>query len=283
MQPARSSSRNQAKDGAVHRIGCVSYLNAKPLIDGLEPRGNPRVRFDVPSRLLEDLESGDVDIALCPVIDYYRSRVPLQIVPVGGIGCKGPTLTVRLYSRVPIAQISRVHTDTDSHTSVALLRVILHQRYGLHPEFVDYNAREHVAGNRIVHQPQTMMLIGDKVVTDSPPAVTYPHQIDLGEAWHEMTGMPFVFAVWMCRRGEELGDLPHLLERCRLDNSARIAEIVDRYATSHHWPKDLALEYLGRLLRYEIGKDELDAIRHFAAAAGQLGIIDATQPLNIRA
>ncbi|MCE9590773.1 MAG: menaquinone biosynthesis protein [Planctomycetes bacterium] len=281
MQPARSTRQTQTRR-TLRRVGCVSYLNAKPLIDGLEPTGDPRVRFDVPSRLLEDLESGDVDIALCPVIDFFRSRVPLEIVPVGGIGCNGPTLTVRLYSRTPIEQITAVHADTDSHTSVALLKVILDQQHNIRPTFIDYNARENVAGNRIVHQPSAMMLIGDKVVTDSPPAVTYPHQIDLGEAWHRLTGMPFVFAVWMCRRGADLGDLPALLDRRRIDNARRIAEIVDRYAPSHRWPRDLALEYLGRLLRYEVGRPELAAVERFASLAGRLGIIDSSQPLHIR-
>lgn len=283
MQPARSSSSSRSQRRTARRIGCVSYLNAKPLIDGLESSDDPKVRFDVPSRLLEDLESGEVDIALCPVIDYFRSRVPLEIVPVGGIGCNGPTLTVRLYSRTPIKDITAVHADTDSHTSVALLKVILNQQYNITPTFIEFNARESVAGNRIVHQPPAMMLIGDKVVTDSPPAVTYPYQIDLGEAWHAMTGMPFVFAVWMCRRGENLGNLPGLLGRRREENAGRIAEIVDRYAPSHRWPKDLALEYLGRLLRYDIGKPHLAAIERFAAAAGRMGIIDSPQPLCIRA
>ena len=71
-EPAKTGQR-------VQRIGCVGYLNAKPLIDGLEGLADPVVRLDVPSALLEDLQRREVDIALCPVIDYYRSTEPLVI------------------------------------------------------------------------------------------------------------------------------------------------------------------------------------------------------------
>lgn len=267
---------------ALRRIGCVSYLNAKPLIEGLEGQPDPQVRFDVPSRLLEDLQSGQVDIALCPVIDYFRSPVPLEIVPVGGIGCQGPTLTVRLFSRVPIEQITTIHADTDSHTSIALLGVLLAERYGLRPTLIDYNAREQVVGHRLVPPPQTLLLIGDKVVTDGPTSEQYPHQMDLGEAWHEWTGRPFVFAIWMTRAGTELGNLPAVLEAQRIINAGRIEPIVDRHAASHGWPRDLALRYLGHLLRYSTGSAELQAIEHFASMAQRVGVLAKGRELMVR-
>ena len=263
------------------RIGCVSYLNAKPLIDGLEGGADPVVKFDVPSGLLEDLQNGSVDIALCPVIDYYRSEVPLQVVPVGGIGCCGPTLTVRLFSRVPVERVTQIHADTDSHTSVALLRVLLAERYGLQPTLIAYHAREQVAGHRLTPPPETMLLIGDKVVTDGPSATEYPHQLDLGEAWHDMTGQPFVFAIWMARAGAALGDLPGVLEAQRIQNSRRIGAIVDAHAAAHGWPRELAMEYLGRLLRYETGPAELRAIECFASLAQKAGLIQKAQPLAL--
>src|SRR5688572_12720402 len=102
------------RPGAKSRIGCVSFLNSKPLIDGPEGDDALDVRFDVPSRLLDDLLSREVDIALCPVVDYQTSPVALSVVPVGGVGCDGPTLTVRLFSRRPLDRISLIHADTDS-------------------------------------------------------------------------------------------------------------------------------------------------------------------------
>ncbi|MCX5661589.1 MAG: menaquinone biosynthesis protein [Planctomycetota bacterium] len=272
-------------DRRVRRIGCVSYLNAKPLIDGLDGLPDPVVRFDVPSRLLEELRTGGVDIALCPVIDYFRSPVPLEIVPVGGIGCRGPTLTVRLFSRVPLDQIRTIHADTDSHTSVALLRVLLAERLSLRPRIIDFDTRETAeaaAGAGVTPPLEAMLLIGDKVVTDAPKPELYPHQIDLGESWHALTGLPFVFAVWMTRAGTELGDLPALLESRRILNAGRIDEIVQRYAAVSRWQAVLAKHYLGTLMRYVVGDEELDAISRFAESAYRLGLIDELRPLRTR-
>jgi chorismate dehydratase len=122
-------------------IGSVSYLNAKPLIWGIEREGDVRLLLDVPSRLLAGLREGRFDVALLPVIDYQRMP-GLRIVPAGGIGCDGPTLTVRIFSRVPIERIGRLACDTDSHTSVALARVVLAERWGARPVFVDLSLAE---------------------------------------------------------------------------------------------------------------------------------------------
>src|SRR5690606_42104317 len=105
------AARVKGAAGRVGRIGCVSFLNSKPLIEGLESREDPAVRFDVPSRLLGDLEAGEVDIALCPVVDYFRSATPLSIVPVGRSGCEGPAPTVRLVRRGPLESVGAGYAD----------------------------------------------------------------------------------------------------------------------------------------------------------------------------
>lgn len=263
---------------AVRTLGCVSYLNAKPLIEGLQGRPEPVVRFDVPSRMLGLLESNRVHVALCPVIDYYRSRSPLAVVPVGGIGCRGATLTVRLFSGVPLESVTRVHVDRDSHTSVALLKVIWFERYGRKLVTVPLGG---AASRRPPVDPEAVLLIGDKVVTDQPAEDRYPYQLDLGQAWHELTSLPFVFAVWMCRRDAELGDLPRLLARQREYNAGCVGQIAERYAAEHGWDPGLARHYLGELIRYEVGAEELGAIGRFAEMAHALGLVDGLPPLRI--
>ncbi len=263
---------------AVRTIGCVSYLNAKPLIEGLQGRLDPAVRFDVPSRMLGLLESNEVHVALCPVIDYYRSGSPLAVLPVGGIGCRGATLTVRLFSGVPFESVTRVHVDRDSHTSVALLKVIWSERYGRRLATVP---RGGAAAHPPQVDPEAVLLIGDKVVTDQPPEDRYPYQLDLGQAWHELTSLPFVFAVWMCHRDAELGDLPRLLASQREHNARRIGQIAERYAAEHGWDPGLARHYLGRLIRYEVGAEELGAIERFAEMAHALGLVSDPGPLRI--
>ncbi len=266
---------NEVSARSRFRVGCVSFLNARPLIEGIDQLDDVDVQFAVPSALLAGLIAGETDVALCPVMDYQASPEPLIIVPVGGIGCDGPTLTVRLFSRRLIAELDEVHVDTDSHTSVQLLRVILARQFDCRPRLRAFDAAASEAGQ------DAMLLIGDKVVTRRPDESDYPYQLDLGEAWQAMTGLPFVFAVWMAKRDTDLGDLPDVLDRQRRTNAQRIEEMVDRHAAACGWPGDLARRYLGELLRYTVGERELAAIRRFWCYVAELGVIDDVRPLNI--
>lgn len=245
------------------RIGSVSYLNARPLIHGLEEGERLELMLDVPSRLLDGLRQGRFDVALLPVIDYQRME-GLRLIPAGGIGCDGPTLTVRIFSRVPIEGIESLACDTDSHTSVALARIILAEKYGIRPEFIDLNKSEG-------EKNHAQLLIGDKVVCEEPQG--YPHQLDLGYAWKEMTGLPFVFAAWMARGGVELDDLPERLERSKWAGLAHLDEIIAKHAVPRGWPAGLALEYLARFLKFDIGPPQLEAMRYFYQLLAKHGII----------
>lgn len=250
------------------RIGAVSYLNAKPLIHGLDEQADLDVQLDVPAKLLDGLRSARFDIALLPVIDYQR--LPgLRIVPAGGIGCDGPTLTVRIFSPVPIEQIQTLAVDTESHTSIVLAQIILARSFGITPELVDLRA----PGNT------PMLLIGDKVVTHAPTQM--PHQLDLGDAWKELTGMPFVFALWIARSEIDLGDLPQRLERAKRAGLADVQTIIDRHAIPTGWPRQLALQYLTVNLKYEVGPAQIRAIQTFHEMAAEQNLIPPPRPLDI--
>lgn len=262
------------------RLAAVSYLNTTPLIHGLDAWRDASLVTAVPSRLADMVLQGDADLGLVSVADYARSHTApspgLLLVPCGMIGCDGPTLTVRVFSSVPPEQIRVIHTDTDSHTSAVLARVILAERFGVRPDHADFHAREHMGADHDAW-PETVLLIGDKVVTDSPPAVRYPYQIDLGQAWHELTGLPFVYAAWMCRA--DRADDPAvragaaLLDRQRRRNRARLDHIVTDEARRRGWPGDLARRYIGELLRFEVDGRARDAVGAFLSRASALGLL----------
>jgi chorismate dehydratase len=236
------------------RVGVVSYLNTLPLIDGLDRLEGIELRPSVPSLLIDQLLSSEVDLALCSSIDCQKCETPVLIVPAGMLGCRGPTLTVRLYSTRPISDSSVIHVDTDSHTSIVLMQVLLRELYSSTPTVIPYGAREHVAASKPLEWPDAMLLIGDKVVTDSPPAVRYPHQMDLGAAWFDLTGLPFVFAVWMARMETDRSRLrtaARVLDRQRRYNRERLEGIIHRRAIPRGWPRDLALTYLSERLLFE--------------------------------
>jgi chorismate dehydratase len=251
-----NSSATLSESVAAHqvlRVGSVSFLNAKPLIHGLEAAEHLKLSLAVPSKLLQGLKSAALDVALLPVIDYQRME-GLCIVPSGGIGCDGETLTVRIFSKCPMTEIKTLACDPDSHTSVAL-------------------AREE-------QQPcDAKLLIGDKVVCEEPPG--FEHQIDLGSAWKTLTGLPFVFAVWTARKGIDLGELPAQLEEAKRAGLLNVKEIVQRYAVGKGWPAGLAWQYLTVYLKFDIGEKQLEAIRLFHQLAAKHGMIGSVNELQL--
>lgn len=273
------------------RVACVQYLNTAPLVEGLEKLEGLTLIPAVPADIAPMVRAGEADVGLASIVDAVGED-PLAILPAGMIGCDGPTLTVRLFSSVPLASITAVCADADSHTSIALARVLLAERFGISPKFVAFNALERVAtGGEHVEQdadgwPATLLLIGDKVVTHSPPAVRYPHQLDLGEAWKALTGLPFVYAAWMCRADaidtdEDLRRLAlasAMLDRQRRHNLTRLDWIVQQWAPRARWPVDLAQHYIGQLLRYDLGGRERQSIGKFFELCTKHGVSKAAAP-----
>jgi chorismate dehydratase len=254
------------------RVDSVAFINSRPLIRGLDREPSIQLTMAVPSRLIDGLAEGRTDVALLPVIDYQR--LPgLRIVPASCIGCFGPTLTVRLFCRVEPRRVTRVACDTDSHTSVALARVIFAKRYGTSPDFVDLPLATGA-------DDEARLLIGDKVICEPPAG--YPIQIDLGEAWRDLTGLPFVFAIWTARAGIELGDLPRLLRDAKERGLREVDEIVATDAVPRGWPADVARQYLTEHLKFDVGPRQLEAIDRFHAYAEELGIIPSPRrPLQV--
>jgi len=254
------------------RVACVGYVNARPLIAGLEDEPGVRLSLHVPAKLLGTLERGEADVALLPVIDYQR--LPgLRVLPVGGIGCDGHTLTVRLFSHVPFDRVATLACDEDSHTSVALARVLLERMYGVRPEF-------RPLGRASGAPDEARLLIGDKVICEEP--VGFEHQLDLGDVWRRHTGLPFVFAVWCARDGVDLGDLPDVLTRAKQRGLADVRPIVERHAVPRGWPAGVALQYLTVHLKYDVGPRQLEAIRLFHRLAAEHGVIPAPpRPLDV--
>lgn len=254
-------------------VGSVSFLNAKPLIFGLESDPGITLSLAVPSRLLDGLQSGAMDVALLPVIDYQRMD-GLRVLTSGGIGCDGPTLTVRLFSPVPLEEATVVACDMDSHTSVALARVIFAARFHIRPKFIDLGPGIDLPADA------ARLLIGDKVIRDEP--MELHHQLDLGAAWKELTGEPFVFACWMARPDVNLGDLPRRLRLAKERGLAHVESIIAEHAVPSGWPAGTARRYLLENLKFDIGSRELNAIRQFHRLAHHYGALEREpRPLHI--
>lgn len=276
--PSHSATPHPTSRGPT-RIAAVAYLNTRPLIEGLEKLSDCTVIRTVPAAIIGLLQSDQADIGLASVIDALA--MPMTLIPSGMIGCDGPTLTVRLFSRVPLHAISVLHADIESHTSVVLARILLAKQFSIHPSIEPFTAPAQAAAGGIRSGwPESFLLIGDKVVTQAPQASSYPHQLDLGAAWKEHTGLPFVYAMWMCKTstlqgvgGTAIRLAAQLLSRQRQHNQTRLDWIVETYATQSGWPRDLARTYLGSLLHYRVGARERQAVEAFLSAAMELNLV----------
>lgn len=285
---------NTQSNNPITKIAAVQFLNTVSLIEGLDTWTNCQLIKAVPARIGQMVVEGSADIGLASIVDAADPKNNLALIPAGMIGCDGPTLTVRLFSAVPPEKITTVHADTDSHTSVMLADIILREQHGVKANFKPFDAREKSTTPPIEPTqspdeawPQTVLLIGDKVVVDSPPAVRYPHQIDLGQAWHDLTGLPFVYATWMCRTEDAdspmIAEASAMLERVRLRNNLRLDWLITTQAKSHNWPADLARTYIGELLKFNPDARAQQAVELFFKKLTHHNILNAAKPnwLNI--
>ena len=178
------------------KVGIVSYLNTRPLIYGLklEPVAS-RIELieDNPARLAEMLKNEEIDLGLIPV-----AAIPeLKEWYLSGdycIGTDGEAASVCLFSEVPLEQIEKVYLDYQSRTSVELLKWIMHEYWGIHPEIIiatDEDYRKEIKGNT------AGLVIGDRAFEQRKLSTFF---YDLGAEWKKITGQPFVFAVWISNK-----------------------------------------------------------------------------------
>lgn len=261
------------KTSTVCRLGVVSYLNAKPLIAGLDRDPALRLTFDVPSRLAPMLERGEVDAALVPVIEILRHAVNWQIVSDACIACDGETLTVRVFSRVPSGDIGKLHVDGDSRTSVALAKIIWRELHGRNLELVPFR------GSESLDECEAVLLIGDKVVNNT--LIDYDIETDLGSAWKTLTGLPFVFAAWAAPIGFERVELAQKLSRARDVGVASAEMIAADYGPGLKWPVALAKRYLTKRLQFTLDEHYRKGMQRFMELARAHDLIEPAKELVV--
>jgi chorismate dehydratase len=207
------------------RLGVVPYLNALPLYHTLQASTQIEVVRAVPSQLAPRLARGECDVALIPIVEHFRG-VGETVISDACIGSSQEVRSVLLFHRVPLQEITSVAIDTSSRTSVSLLRVVLQDGYGIAPAFVEHSPN--FASMLQVHP--AALLIGDNALEATPQAQQNGTAIlDLGLAWKQITGLPFVYAAWVARRNLEPQtqvELATLLNHARDEGVQHIAEIA---------------------------------------------------------
>jgi chorismate dehydratase len=259
---------------AALRLGAVSYLNTKPLVYGLDAHPDQfDVRFDVPSKCAALLHAGQVDLGLIPAIEYLHADY--RIVPDVSIASDGEVATVAVFTRKPIAQVKTIALDLSSRTSVALTRVLCARRWRIAPTFTpaepDLDA--------MLHRADAALVIGDPAFAIDPEARRVD-KIDLGAEWKAMTGLPFVYAMWVGRPGAATAAQCRALQDARDNGLAHLPEIAREVSDGDAEVERRSLTYLRDNLRYSLGDRDAAGLRRFHELAAEIGLVPAPQPLR---
>lgn len=203
------------------RVGIVNYLNTKPLIYGLQkPPVSEIIELtgDYPAKVAGMLLNEEIDVGLIPVA-VIPELPSYHIVGNYCIGTEGEIASVALFSEVPMNEIKKVYLDYQSRTSVALLKFLMREYWGISPEIVyaeneDY--RQEIKGTT------AGLVIGDRAL-EQRKISTFIY--DLGSEWRKITGLPFVFAAWVSTK-ELPAEFVRLFDQANAMGLDRIDEIV---------------------------------------------------------
>jgi chorismate dehydratase len=248
------------------RIGAVNYLNSKPLIHDLDRLAEgAELVLDYPSRLADQLQQGQLEVALIPIIEYFRSGA-YSLVPGISIASHGPVLSVTLFSRAPWMAIRRVALDEGSRTSAALAQILLRHRYGIKPEIVPLSLDESAENV----DADAVLLIGDRAMRACLPG--FAHAFDLGQEWHDWTGLPFVYAAWAVRAGVDLGPVAGALPEAKKRGCANIGRIAFEEAPRLGLDAGFCRRYLANIIRFDLGPREQAGLYRYYTLACELGL-----------
>ena len=217
------------------RVGIVNYLNTKPLIYGLERKPISDMIDLVgayPSRLAQMLKNDEIDIGLIPVAAMLELPA-YHIIGNYCIGAEGEIASVGLFSEVPMKEIKKIYLDYQSRSSVELLKWLITESWGIHPELVqaeDEDYRSEIKGTT------AGLVIGDRAL-EQRKVSTFIY--DLGSEWRSITGLPFVFAAWVSTK-----PLPETFIKVFDDaNSLGLLHIEDIVAAASYGLYDLNKYY----------------------------------------
>lgn len=262
------------------RVGIVDYLNSWPLAwSFLQDRAPERfvASYHPPAQVAAMLGAGELDVGLIPSIELQRID-GLSVLPGLCVAAKREVRSVLLISRKPPIEIRRLALDRNSRTSAALVQILLHDRYGVSPECVE--AAPEI--EQMLAEADAALVIGDPALHIERGRYLV---FDLAREWRELTGYPFVFAVWAVR--PELAanpDLAAVLSRVFAESLesglASIDQMTLKAATELGLERADVTEYLTENLSFALGTDERSALEEYYRRAQARGLIECARPLR---
>ena len=253
------------------RIGCVKYLNARPLIYGW----SGAVDFDHPAALCRKLEHGDLDVALVSSLEYLRRPI-YRIVDGVSISAHGAVYSVIVAHNEDLSRAQEIDIDPASETSVALLRCLLDQR-DLNPRLVrntdlqsvrpaelhsaESETADSMSAGRTGQGPVFRLLIGDQAIRFRAAHGERYHYWDLAETWTKMTSLPFAFAFWLIR--PEIENAKGIADKLRALRDHNVASIDELALSQSEVSPTFCRKYYREHLFFDFGEREKAGLREF--------------------
>ncbi|BAV92445.1 chorismate dehydratase [Candidatus Desulfovibrio trichonymphae] len=273
-------------NSAALRMGRIGYLNVLPIYHPLEAGILPH-NFEIvsgPPALLNDMMArGELHVSSCSCFEYACRPDRYYLVNDLAIGSRGPVMSVLLLSHLPVEHLDgrEILISGETHTSVALLRLLMRFRYHLDVTFSTGSVAQAL---RSAEPPVAFLAIGDEALRlrNHPD---YPCRVDMAEAWREWTDLPFIFGLWVISRDavekKLFADDPGaLLRRARDWGMAHMDVILNLTGYGCPLSREELLVYYRNGLVYSLGEEEQQGLRLFYDKLAQAGMIPSAPGLR---
>ena len=246
MDPSPQGGRAGRRVPQSLRIGCVKYLNARPLIHGWP---GPIV-LDHPSALCAQLARGELDLALVSSFEFLRNPI-YKIVDDVSISSDGPVYSVVVTHRGKISDVNEIALDPAAETSGNLLRCLLSE--------MKLQAR--LVGGSTASTQTARLLIGDQAIRFRQENAGDFQFFDLGESWKQIVGLPFVYALWLVR--PEVVDPKSIADQLRALRDRNLANIDTLISSETEFDRAFCDRYYRENLRFNFGEREKKGLLAF--------------------
>jgi chorismate dehydratase len=285
------------------RISIVEFLNTAPLVWGFTDgplAGRYDLSFAVPSQCAEDLKAGRADVGIIPAIEYQRMENVVAL-PGMAVASKNEVRSILIISKVPIEQARSFALDTNSRSSVGLVRVLCQRHWKIAPEFIDAAPD----ADAMLGRADAALIIGDpalrlrlkvdaleaKVPQDADcccggkdePLVKDVQTLfvyDVAQQWREMTGLACVLAIWVARRGTVTPEIAADFQASRAYGLAHIGEIAEGAALKLDLPPRALEEYLTKNIDFSLDEENLAGLNLYYEECARAGLIPRARPLE---
>lgn len=254
------------------RVGAINYINPLPLFAGFQ-QGECGGDFEwvphIPAKLNQDLVKGKLDLSLISVETYLSQPEKLHPLPQFGVAAIKEVRSVHLYSRYPLDQLStalngaKVGHTTQGASSLKLLSLLFRDHWKVQVDLAPLSLGNEIEEGK--HFP-AFLLIGDQAL--ATPHIPGYHTIDLVTQWNQLTGLPFVFAIFAARkevwdqRPDEILSFIDAVEKSLSWSMSHEGALIRLAQKKQVLPEQKLREYF-KLLRYRLGDDEKSALQYF--------------------